>query len=506
MRLRSLESRIVLLFLLLIVSVQLAGFMVIRTGIDENARRSIQEELAVGQRVFLRLLDQYGETLTQGARVLAADYGFRDAVASNDKETIISALENHGERIGTSLALFIAPNRTVTASTLGRPLGGLEQTILQLVGKAEIAGSATGISVFENQPYQIVVVPVKAPVVIGWVAMGFSVGSKLVDDMRELSLLQASILTGTAGGQWVFDASSLPEGDRGVLANRLQMAGGDGSAMSEPGIAGEDYSASLLVLSREADQKIVVILQRSISEAVAPYRRLQLTLLALTLVGIAVAVAGSAFMARRITGPLRQLTGTARRMGAGDYNQSLQIKGDDEIGELSKAFESMRDGIARREAEIRRLAYWDNLTGLPNRAQFANLLREAIDEARLDGGTCHVLMMDLNRFKNVNDVLGQSFGDALLRKVAERLTAQTVDLGYVAARLGGDEFAVLLAETGIDDAKTIASRILRSLELPLSVDDQNVDLGAGIGVAGFPAHGADPETLLKNADGLPWVR
>src|SRR3569832_413141 len=94
MRLRSLESRIVILFLVLILAVQLAGIFAIQTGIRENARASIREELSINQRVFRRLLDQYAQKLTQGARLLASDYGFKQAISSADRETIVSALAN----------------------------------------------------------------------------------------------------------------------------------------------------------------------------------------------------------------------------------------------------------------------------------------------------------------------------------------------------------------------------------------------------------------------------
>src|SRR5688500_3856672 len=102
MRLRSLESRIVILFLVLILAVQLAGFFAIQTGIQENVRATIREELAIGERVFGRLLDQYAQKLTQGARLLASDYGFKQAISTDDRETIESALANHGDRIEAS--------------------------------------------------------------------------------------------------------------------------------------------------------------------------------------------------------------------------------------------------------------------------------------------------------------------------------------------------------------------------------------------------------------------
>jgi diguanylate cyclase (GGDEF)-like protein len=500
MRLRSLESRIVILFLVLILAVQLAGFFAIQTGIRENARASIREELSINQRVFRRLLDQYAQKLTQGARLLASDYGFKQAISSDDRETIVSALANHGNRIEASHALLIGLDRTIKASTTAGPAGNLDKSVLKLVDQAEQNGSATGIGIVENHPYQIVVVPVKAPITIGWVAMAFPIEQRIANDMHELSSLQVSILTTGRDGRWMADASTLSKADAASVANQLRGMPAGTDFVPQFSIADSDYSARVMTLAQNDNQTVVVVLQRSISEAIAPYRRLQFTLLVLTALGIVVAVFGSIFMARRITGPLRQLGETAKRLGAGDYLGQIQIRRDDEIGELSKAFASMRDGISNRELEIRRLAYWDMLTDLPNRAQFANLLNEAIAQARAGNEACYVLMMDLDRFKNVNDVMGHSFGDALLRRVAERLRQQITDPSSKLARLGGDEFAILLPRGGIDDARALAERILKSLEIPISLEDQTVDLGAGIGIAGFPEHGTDAELLLSRAE------
>jgi hypothetical protein len=143
MRFRSLETRIVTLFLVLILAVQLAGFLAIRSGIDGNARAAIRAELKIAERVFLRLLDQNAQKLTQGARLLAADYGFKQAVASNDRETISSALANHGARIGASLTLLIGPDRLVKASTAEHTPETLAKSILALVDQTEEGGKAS---------------------------------------------------------------------------------------------------------------------------------------------------------------------------------------------------------------------------------------------------------------------------------------------------------------------------------------------------------------------------
>ncbi|MDB5840683.1 MAG: diguanylate phosphodiesterase [Herminiimonas sp.] len=500
MRFHSLESRIVTLFLVLILAVQLAGFFAIRTAINENARAAIREELLIGERVFQRLLDQNAQKLTQGAQLLAKDYGFLSAIGSDDSETIASALGNHGARIGASLTLLVGPDRRTKAATLPNLPAGLERSVLQLVDMAEKSGSATGNGIVDGAPFQIVVVPVKAPVTIGWVAMAFPIDQRLAVDMRALSALQVSVFTRTGGRGWISSASTLKNPDAVSLSEQLPNTAAGAAFVPRLSIADEEFSARVTRLVQDGDQTAVFVLQRSINEAIAPYRRLQLSLLILTAFGIMVALGMSVLTARRITGPLRQLSEIAKRLGAGDYREPAAIDRDDEIGDLANAFENMRKGIARRELEIRKLAYWDTLTDLPNRAQFALYLHDAIEHTRENNTSCFILMMDLDRFKNVNDVLGHGFGDALLRKVAERLKFELGKDDAKIARLGGDEFAVLLMAIDLPQAAAVAGRILTALEAPISLEDQTVDLGAGIGIAGFPAHGNDAESLLNRVE------
>jgi len=176
----------------------------------------------------------------------------------------------------------------------------------------------------------------------------------------------------------------------------------------------------------------------------------------------------------------------------------------DEIGGLAKAFDQMRINIGIQQAEIRKLAYWDRLTGLPNRARFRDALQREIDSqgavTEMGRGNISVVMLDLDRFKHVNDVLGYAFGDLLLVAVAKRLTEQSLRDGDMVARLGGDEFAVLLTLSDAPSALAVAQRIATAFEQPLAIDDQTVDLSAGIGVACWPTHADDADTLLSRAE------
>jgi diguanylate cyclase (GGDEF)-like protein len=170
------------------------------------------------------------------------------------------------------------------------------------------------------------------------------------------------------------------------------------------------------------------------------------------------------------------------------------------VGYLGLASRNSRQ-LALANQRVLELARLDALTGLPNRAYFLDRLEQVEALERRGGGTFSVIMLDLDRFKNVNDSLGHAAGDALLREVASRLKSAIRDSDVV-ARLGGDEFAVI--QTGCSDQKgsslNLAMRIARLVAEPFQLPDHQVEVGTSIGIALAPEHGSDPHELMKKAD------
>jgi len=151
--------------------------------------------------------------------------------------------------------------------------------------------------------------------------------------------------------------------------------------------------------------------------------------------------------------------------------------------------------------QMRHEAMHDALTGLPNRAALQRQLSAALEEVA-DGRSrgAAVMILDLDRFKDVNETLGHQQGDLLLVEVGTRLKT-AVGPGGLVARLGGDEFAILLSGTDDEDrAVRVGRRLLRSLEQPVSLDGLEVEIGGSLGLALAPAHATDPAALLKRAD------
>ncbi len=151
-------------------------------------------------------------------------------------------------------------------------------------------------------------------------------------------------------------------------------------------------------------------------------------------------------------------------------------------------------------AQVEELAYHDDLTGLPNRALMTDRLNRAVALASRDSLRVAVLLLDLDRFKEVNDGLGHAAGDRLLVEVARRLSA-TVRQSDTVARYGGDEFVVMLPR--VDDGRSVGRvtrKIRERLEMPVWIDGVRVTIGASIGIAVYPCDGATPAELLAKAD------
>ncbi|MGB5063813.1 MAG: EAL domain-containing protein, partial [Candidatus Competibacter sp.] len=207
----------------------------------------------------------------------------------------------------------------------------------------------------------------------------------------------------------------------------------------------------------------------------------------------------------------------SRRKDGGFFWESAHISAIRNPQDVVTHFVWLREDISDRkhaEERIRFLAYYDNLTRLPNRVMLQERLREAIEISRIHGRLLAVMFLDLDQFKRINDSLGHRAGDMLLQQVANRLQEylRFSDQVYITrpetplpqdllARLGGDEFVIVLTEINHPDAVTqVAQRVLEVMAQPFMVDNREVFSGCSIGIALYPEDGADMDILLKHAD------
>ncbi len=510
-----LHTRIVVVYLGLLLMVQGLTYWVIHNSIDRNARQAVAESLVAGETLLQRLLAQQQEALQQAVHALSLDTSLRTAINPLQPETLATALRSHSETAHANITLLtdtaFAP-LSVAEDQAGA--GHLLATELRALSTAAATvPPARRVVRIAGQSYQVAWVPMMSGqhTPRAWLAMASRIDIRLLQALHSVSGLDVALLTPPTGPTgWQVQDATLPAPSWPAMALAWER-GPQRGTLSQPTfhVADDEFSArAVTLLDAQGLPALYAVLMRSVDQAIAPYRELKLTLLALSALGVLAFGLVGLFSARRITAPLRELSSSAQQLGRGDYHSELSSDFHGEIGEIAQSFESMRQTLQAREGELRRLTWQDPLTKLPNLEQFRHDLRQAVARANQHGVPCAVLLLDMDRFKHVNDLLGHRFGDRLLRAVAARLgDALRADLqdsparpNSVLARVGGDAFAILLPGADAAAAWPLAQRILADFERPLTLDGQTVDLSAGLGIAASPEHGLDADTVLSRAE------
>jgi len=496
---RGLRNRILAVFLLVIVAVQVGGFVLINTFGAASVRNAVSAEVVAGARVFERVLELDTQRLLEGTRQLTADPGFREMTAAGDRAALTATLAKHGKRVNAALMLLIDGSQRVIAGTLATEIGR-RAAFPRLLDRAAAAQQATGIVQIEGQLYQLAIVPVLAPQPIAWVVAGFRFNDALAQEFQTLTGLRVSLLTRQDEGEWRIGATTMPEPERTALvrdlaANRYSSTDSQGNAEF-----GDEAITRVLNLAPRADESVVAVLQRPLAAAYEPFREMQRSLALISLLGVAAAIAAGLLLGRAIVGPVRDLTSAVRRVAAGDYSAGAVVTGRDEVGILAAAFATMRDSVAASIARMTDRTNRDTLTGLPTRMLFTDRVEQAVAAGARAGSPVAVLVLDLDKFDHVNSTLGHAIGDLLLREVAARLRSVVRRASDSVARLGGDEFAIMMLGARASDAQRVAEAIRRALEVRMTLDGHVVDVRASVGIAACPDHGTDPTKLVERAD------
>ena len=194
-RLKTLQSRIFLFFFLLLLVTQIGNVLITSTLGLGIVNRQIAAELEMAKRVFVQMFEQNTTLLGQGARVLAADYGFRDVVASNDQNTLSSALENHGERFQADLMGFVNLRGTSITYVRGRAsaLAGLDYP--WLFDQTRQSGAESVIKRIDGVLYHLIAAPVATPLPVGWVVTGFRIDNRFAKKIASITNTEVSFVS-----------------------------------------------------------------------------------------------------------------------------------------------------------------------------------------------------------------------------------------------------------------------------------------------------------------------
>jgi diguanylate cyclase (GGDEF)-like protein len=466
-----------------VLAIGLLGLMVAlfaaglhRQQLREDRRAALAEQLRQGAQSFRRELENEGQVL---AELLRVDPSWRSAMPAGNRDALLHGIGKHSLAMNPSrllrLRLLNENSQPVAMSLFSaraiHPGCDALRTSLARAMRPEVPHPASGVCVAGGYPVHVVLVPLDGAFL--------EAVSDLVPAVQGLEqVLQYPLRLSLANGQLVYQSPAWKAAAERPGAVRAAQPIGEPAA------------------------GLVVEASRDASAADAMFERhLLATILIAAICLVALSYIGLLVLDKTAIAPLQALTARLRgiREDKGALGQTVKVGGNAEVVELEEGFNDMTARLKELYENLERMAFTDPLTSLPNRALFHDRLQQLILSARREQKTFALCIMDLDHFKDINDTLGHPVGDALLKQVAERLRMRLRESDTV-ARLGGDEFAVILPTVGRQHAALAARMLLQALRVPFAIDDQNLDIGASIGIVLYPDHGMDADVLIQRAD------
>lgn len=431
--LKSFQARLIMFVLILLALAQLGTALAVLSSLKKDNYRQGVDSIDVSRKVFDLFLEARAEQLTKGVEILTSDFGFKQAVATRETGTIQSVLQNHGARINADISLLVSPRGEVITVTQDVDMSN---TISELVLSARRSGGASISTMidFDNRAYQLVLVPVRAPNVIAWVGMAFSLDQALAEQIKNVTGLDISFVYETNGEEKLAGSSTLPNSEKARLFNSI----GDIKGVLEYPVFSNDEK----YLSLGVDLGIPTqwgIIHLPYGPWLESYNNTRSQLILIFTGALALALLFGVALARNMTQPIGRLVEYASQIGRGSSKDSIEAPSvSGEFGVLSNTMKAMQESIINREEELTYRASHDQLTGLFNQSAVEHYLSEALPKT-----TGALVLLNIRQFKQINNMLGFDVGNVLLSKMAERLQQYWKKDALMLARMSADKFLVI---------------------------------------------------------------
>jgi predicted signal transduction protein with EAL and GGDEF domain len=484
----SFQNKLTFVYLALFLAVQGAVLVVFNLSVPGRVRTEVDQQLAASARVCERIIEGRIDRLGAGAQLLAQDFGFRDAVASGDRPTVLSALRNQQARLHADFAMVVGlEGETLAAVAAGGVVAGTPDLPADLKLQAETAGMAARVLMVDGHLHEVVLVPVAAPVPVAWIAFGMALDAETARSFAALFpiALDIAFLQRNDAGVWQLAASADPD-------DQIGAALAAGPAEADGVFTDPDHVRRLLPLDGGTPEResAAVLLSYPIAAALAPFRDLVLTLMAVLGVGMIILAAGGVAISRSLTRPLRDLAAATRQVAAGDYREVASPTRDLELSDLTTSFNRMVGAVKDRELQIMHQASHDTDTGLPNHLAFSEMLGQRAGR-QVD---FVLLLAELQDLPELRSVLNHESLNELVAAVGGRLRRVC---GTEVARLSTETFALLIEQDA--DPDVMASIIHNSFQTPFTVAETTVDASVRLGLAASEGGVADLPALLRRA-------
>ncbi|MEH6696514.1 MAG: EAL domain-containing protein [Hyphomonas sp.] len=446
---RHLKTKLTFAYGGLLGLILLAVAGLVLASVARSAEANVRAELQATASVYERLWQINESQLADNAEIMARDFGFREAVATEDADTIASALENLRNRLGLARAFLVFED--------GRALEAGSSRILDTspaVMSAVLADDhASGLIAIGDVQFQAVSSPVMAPARVGWVIFASRLDAAELGELESLSpiALSASIIAADADG-----ITELPAPTKSMIQASAPLDG-----------FGELPAGHLL-------------LNFPVAAAMAPFRPMLVAIAFLAAGGLCALVLCSWFISRTLTQPITRLDEATRQLASG-VPVDLSINSPDEIGRLAQSFSVMAREIELREQSMVKMSLTDTETLLPNR----RALQNAIAEATTGQDAIYTVAIGIDRFPQIMTAIGQSATNELMAKLGARLDQHT-DV-RMTAMATTDVIGILVsANNGLDGV----DKILSYVSHPIAVSGEMIDIELSAGCCIIGLHSA----------------
>ncbi|HEV2560982.1 MAG TPA: ATP-binding protein [Rhizomicrobium sp.] len=349
----SFRNRLALFLVVTLIAVQALTVFFAYTYLRHDLVERGKRELAASMGVFTRQLTFLSDRVTDGVNVLSLDYALRAAIGQHDRDTELSALRNHGNRIGATRMMLVGLDGGISADTTAPQRSGDAFPFASLLQAAAENNEGTALATLGGQIYWIVVVPVRAPVPIAFIAACIPVNDALLEKLREISSTKRSVVLASLGpdGRWIVGAKSAASARHFHLPTAAHLTQSEASLANERGSEYLTVTAPLKTAAGSAP--VVAIMDYPLDEALAAYRSLIAPMLFVLIFGLLAALAGAMLIVRSVSRPLEVLASAAKRIAGGDYSPPPRLEQRDELGHLADALANMTQSIAEREAALK---------------------------------------------------------------------------------------------------------------------------------------------------------
>lgn len=416
----------------------------------KHAEAQIERDLDVAEEVFKNIFESREDRLYSSALVLTDDFGFKQAIASQDKYTIGSVLKNHSERIAADLMTAIDLDGNIISSTSDAFKNNQPFPNQELIRRTLSEGGVVSLLQFNGTLYQTILVTIDAPKAIAIAQLGFEIDKELIIDFKKLTKLDIIVKSSKNNGPPIIISSLNNLDTQTVLLNN---AGNSPTSINlSTMIKNDRFMSRYFELISSDNLTVSIKLAENVDKLFAEFNALQFKIISITALSVAVSLLLIAIFSKNLTLPLSILAARTNRIADGEYDDELNISANSkEIDGLISSFKSMQYKIFAREEKILYQSSHDHLTKLFNRVG----IHEVIKNKYLSLTRFSVVGIDIKNYRNINDTFGYTNGDNYIKALASRIEK----IKGISARISNRELLLLvddhISEEAVLDIKSV---------------------------------------------------